>query len=832
MEEGKKKKKKKRTGLKIFKIILITILSLAILGGVAGAGVTLAIVKTAPPLDINQILTLNEPSTIVDNADVFMDNVATSEKREIVKITDVPKALVDGFVSIEDERFYSHKGIDLQRIAGVIYIDIKSILTGSGNIQGASTITQQLIRNTMGLTKKADAKRKIQEMYLALELEKKLNKTEIIEAYMNTIPLGGTIYGVEAASKAYFNKPAIELNLMQCAYLAGVTQSPDRFSAFTQTGKTNPNLYLDRTRSVLAMMYKNNKITKEEYDKTISELSTEKLGFDIKVGTKNSDRLNFEWFSRPVVEQVKADLKTQYNYTDSEVNTLLANGGLKIYSTMDRKLQETSQAIINDDKNYKVASKPDAETGIVQPQASAVIMDYHTGEVKVIIGGRGNQPARSYNRAANNGSAPFFKPVGSAIKPITVYGATIDSKKGTAGTVVEDSPLPVEIGRQWPDGGKPWDPNNAESGSFQGYVTLREAIKSSINLVAIKQEYNIGLKTGSSYAEKFGLTLSKGDTTRMSAMALGELDDGENTLSMAAAYGTFGNDGLYTNPRLYTKVVDRSGNTILETKTETKKILSPQSAYIMFDLLQGPTSAGGTAPSAKFGSIPVAGKTGTSSKKKELWFCGVTPYLSGAVWIGHDKPEVFPKGISSSNAGQLWGKLMKEAHVGLSGKTVERPSGIRNVSICRESGKIPTDLCAKDPRGSQVYSEMFIEGTQPTTLCDIHVEAKVNKVNGKLASDLTPAELIESRVFIKRDYTPTKKLDDQEYVLPTLVDDTLPATPPPVTEPSNGGTDDGPDETEQPTQPSIPTTKPGNKPTVPPTKPNDSPNTTTTTNGN
>jgi penicillin-binding protein 1A len=462
-------------------------------------------------------------------------------------------------------------------------------------------------------------------------------------------------------------------------------------------------------------------------------------------------------------------------------------------------------------------------------------MDYHTGEIKVIIGGRGNQPARSYNRAANNGSAPFFKPIGSAIKPISVYAATIDSKKGTAGTVVEDSPLPPEIGRQWPDGGKPWNPNNAESGSFQGYVTLREAIKSSINLVAIKQEYDIGLKTGSSYAEKFGLTLSDGDATRMSAMALGELGDGENTLSMAAAYGTFGNDGLYTKPRLYTKVVDRNGNIILETKTETNKILSPQSAYIMFDLLQGPTSAGGTAPSARFGSIPVGGKTGTSSLKKELWFCGVTPYLSGAVWIGHDKSEAFPKGISSSNAGQLWGKLMKEAHVGLSGKNIERPSGIRNVSICRESGKIPTDLCAKDQRGSQVYSEMFIQGTQPTTLCDVHVEAKVNKVNGKLVSDLTPPELIETRVFIKRDYTPTKKLDDQEYVLPTEVDDTLPAPPPPVTEPNNGGTDDGPNETEQPSipptkpnsKPTVPPTKPNNKPTVPPTKPSDSPNANT-----
>lgn len=776
MEEGRKKKKKK--GLKIFKIFMLSVLSLIILVGVAGAGVALAIVKTAPPLDVAQVLTLNEPSTIVDNKDVFMDDVTSSEKRDIVTIDKVPKALVDAFISIEDERFYSHKGIDLQRIAGVVYIDIKKVLTHSGSVQGASTITQQLIRNTMGLTKKADMKRKIQEMYLAVELEKKLNKTQIIEAYMNTIPLGGTIYGVEAASRAYFNKPAVELNLMQCAYLAGVTQSPDVYSAFTQTGKTKPNLYLERTRSVLTMMYKNNKITKEEYDKTVSSLSTENLGFSINVSA-NSSRLNYEWFSLPVVEQVKEDLKAQYKYTDEEVNTLLANGGLKIYSTMDRTLQDTAQAIINDNKNYRINSSTDPKTGIIQPQASAVVMDYHTGEVKVIIGGRGDQPARSYNRAADNGSAEFKKPVGSAIKPLTVYAATIDSKKGTAGTVVEDSPLPVEIGKQWPDGGKPWDPNNSETGVFKGYVTLREAIKESINLVAIKQEYNIGLKTGASYGEKFGLTLSKSDTTNLAAMSLGELSDGENTLSMAAAYGTFGNDGLYTKPRLYTKVVDRRNTTILETKTDTKKILSPQSAYIMYDLLQGPTSAGGTAPRAKFGSIPVAGKTGTSSKKKELWFSGLTPYLSGAVWIGHDKSESFPAGISSSTAGEIWGKIMKEAHVGLTGKTVERPSGIREVAICRDSGKIPTDLCSKDPRGNQVYTELFIEGTQPTSLCDVHVEARVNKLNGKIATEYTPADLIETRVFIKRDYVPTKPVQDQKYVLPTEIDDTKPTVLPP-----------------------------------------------------
>lgn len=242
---------------------------------------------------------------------------------------------------------------------------------------------------------------------------------------------------------------------------------------------------------------------------------------------------------------------------------------------------------------------------------------------------------------------------------------------------------------------------------------------------------------------------------------------------MAQAYGVFGNNGTYTYARMYTKVVDRNGKILLESKPQTKSVISPQAAYLTYDLLKGPVSAGGTGPAANFGNMPVSGKTGTSSDSKNLWFTGLTPYYSAAVWIGND--DYSDTGISSSYAADVWGRMMKSAHTNLAYKEIDMPDGIVTATICKESGKVPTDLCASDPRGSQDITEMFIAGTVPTELCDIHVEAKVNKLNGKLASAATPIDLIESRVFIKRDYVPIHPVADQQYVLPTEIDDTKPA---------------------------------------------------------
>ena len=767
----KHKKKKKNIFFAIIKVLMLVMFSIGTLGGVAFAGVALAIVKTAPDLDLSSILTLSEPSVLYDDKEQLMDEVATSENREVVAIKDVPKTLRDAFISIEDERFEKHNGIDIRRIFGAVWTDVQKIVKGQKGLHGASTITQQLLKNTL-LTDDVTVQRKVQEMYLAMELEQVLNKDEILEAYINTIPLGGQIYGVQKASKHYFNKDVKNLNLIESAYIAGVTQWPSRYYAFTPKAMADPTEIINRTKTVLWKMYDNKYIDKETYDNSLSDLDNKKLVFEKPKTIAAASKYNYEWFSVPVMTAVREDLKKNYNLNNEEVEKLLMFGGLKIHTTMNRDLQHHSQKVMDDDKNIGITSKPN-DKGIIQPQGSAVVMDYRTGEVKVIIGGRGQQPARSFNRAASN---DYFRPTGSAIKPISVYSPAIDTKLTNAATVIEDSPLPEEIGKKWPDkDGNPYDPKNYETGYFQGYMTVREAIRQSVNLVAIKLEYQIGLNTGLAYAEKFGIFFDEASKRSISALSLGEFK-GSNTLNMAAAYGVFANNGMYTSPILYRKVVDKTGKILLENKPTVRKVLSPQSNYIMYDLLKGPVTSG-TATTAKLGNMPAAGKTGTSADHKDLWFCGVTPYYTGAVWLGNDMPSKLTVGGSYISAG-LWGKIMLEAHKGLEVKDVERPSGISSLAVCRDSGMLPTELCSKDPRGSRIYQELFIDGTQPTTLCDTHIEVKISKNNGKLATEFTPAAYLQSKVFLRRDYKPSVDIYDQKFIAPTEFDDTKP----PVTE--------------------------------------------------
>jgi penicillin-binding protein 1A len=787
----KKEKKKKNIFLRIIKFFVIMIFSLCILVGAAFSGVALAMVRTAPELDLNRILILNEPSLLFDDKGELMDEIFSTEKREFVALSDMPDNLINAFISIEDERYYSHNGIDLRRIAGSIYIDVKGILKGRRELHGGSTITQQLLKNTL-LGKEVTVRRKVQEMYLAIKLEDTLDKDKILETYLNRINLGGQVYGVQRAAKHYFNKDVSELNLIQSAYIAGVTQWPFLYYAYGPRAQEDPEgTYIRRTKIVLGQMLRNKYIDQETFDQAIDDLNNNLLVFEAGDSERNVYAYNYEWFSIPVINSVREDLKKQYNYSDEEISHLLMYGGLKIYTTMDTNLQNSAQAIVNDDPTLKSVSKGDLGDmeNVVQPQAAAVVMDYHTGEVKALIGGRGEQPARSINRAY---STKFARPTASAIKPITVYSPAIDTKYATAATVLEDSPLDPSIGRKWPGAdGSPYTVRNSESGAFQGYINIRDSIKRSVNTVAAKLMYEIGLPTGITYAEKFGIHYDEASKTSLSALSLGQYDSGSTPLQMAAAYGVFGNNGMHTEPILYRKVVDKSGKILLETNTVNRKVLSPQSAYLMYDMLKGPVNSGGTGTRARFGSMPAAGKTGTSPNRRDLWFVGLTPYYSGAVWIGDDLKNPLPSNMRSNDSAYIWGKIMAEAHKGLSVKDVQRPSGLTTASVCMDSGLRPTDLCARDQRGSRVYTELFIKGTEPKTLCETHVEIAVNKTNNKIANEHTDPSLIEKRVYIVRDYEPTVKLRDQEYVAPTEVDDSTPSPPPSTGTPSEGNTSGG-----------------------------------------
>ncbi|UBK73323.1 transglycosylase domain-containing protein [Clostridium perfringens] len=723
-KDRKQKKNSPKNQSKVTKFLKWFFIGVLLLGITAITIVgfyVLSIIRSSPELDVQAIQSLNQPSILYDDQGNFMDNVITREQRYVVKSDEIPDNLKKAFVAIEDERFYEHKGIDIKRIAGVIASNIKGKLSGSNTVQGASTITQQLIKNAV-LTNEVSYERKIKEMYLALELEKHLSKDEILTTYLNTIPMGGYQYGVSAAAQRFFSKNVSDLNLIECAYLGGLTQAPTSYDGLSEINKENPSRYLNRTKSVLFKMHQLGYISSEQYNNAINEIDTN--GIKFKPNNKLS-KTNFEWFTRPTITQVKQDLMNKY--TQDEVDKLIANGGLKIYTSMDRNLQNNVQKVLDDPNNYKaITNNPNEknEDDVYKLQASATIIDYKTGHVKALVGGRGEQPAMSHNRAYYD-----LKSIGSATKPLTVYGPAIDLGLGGAGSVVNDSPL---TNKELSSTGYKDQPKN-EYNSYRGPLTFREAIKISSNLAAIKVANEVGVSNSIAYGEKLGLVYGP-HSRGISTTALGQFQndpnnpDGGNTYTLASAFGVFGNNGVKTNAKLYTKVLDSHGNLLLDTSTpEEIKIFSPQTSYIVYDMLKDQVESGSAKP-AKFGNIPVAGKTGTTTGDKDYLFAGLTPYYSAAIWIGYDKPREMrtSSGIVTS---PIFGKIMGLAHKGLQYKEVEQPSGISKIAVCMDSGLKPTSLCTQDPRGSRVYYDWFINGSAPNQYCNYHTNSHVNNFN-------------------------------------------------------------------------------------------------------
>ena len=769
-KSANKKLKKKPSKIKrFFKYFFLTILILGLLIGVVGVGYVVAVIKTTPPLDVNAIYNLNQPSMLFDDQGEFIDDLPSTEIRYIIPYEEMPQNLVNAYISIEDERFMSHGGIDVKRILGAAARDVMVILGKQTGIHGASTITQQLIKNTI-LATEASAEstpldrvnRKIKEIVLAVQLDKELSKEEIIRSYLNTIPLSGHIYGVEAASRYFFAKNAKDLTLLECAYIAGITQAPTTYSAYN-TGATNyPNGYIRRTQTVLSKMLELGYISQADFDTAYAQAEANEFNFS-KLDTDYG--VNQEWFVYPALEQVKSDLKEKYKYTDDEVNKLLVNGGLKIYTTLNTEMQNSVQSILDERTNLQVddtSSDPTDNDGVPKLQASATVIDYKTGQVKVLIGGRGKQPPTSINRAYFD-----LKSIGSTTKPLTIYGPAIDTKLITAGTPLDDTSVSSEIIKKYNFGNV--NPRNA-NGSMAGFVTAREALTYSKNLTSIKTVDMLGLDTAIEYGERAGLKYAPESHT-MSALALGQFEqpqgnrDGGNTTILASAYGALGNNGVIYEPSLYTKVEDASGNILLEKEAKPTTLFSPQTAFILYDILKGSSSK------AEFNDIPVAGKTGTTDNSDNFWFAGVTPYYSGSVWIGYDIPQKMNG--SSGSAASLFGKVMSVIHSGLGYTDIEAPSGLVQAKVCKDSGKSPTDLCYQDQRGNRVKTEYFIEGTEPKSVCDVHVMVTVNSSNNKLANDNTPARLRANKVFIKKSNA-NPNADDYPFVVPTAEDDTKP----------------------------------------------------------
>ncbi|KAB3532793.1 PBP1A family penicillin-binding protein [Alkaliphilus pronyensis] len=792
-ENNKNSKKNRNKKLSILRVIILTIILIGFIGGGTVAGIVLGIIKDTEPIDATNIYQLlDESSFILDSDGNVLEKIQGEGHRIIIDYDQMPKTLVDAFVSIEDERFWSHPGIDIKRIFGATWRNLRT-----GSRQGASTINQQLAK-VIFLSYEQTYTRKIQDAYYGILINRQLSKEQILEAYLNTINLGSGAYGVEAAAQIYFSKSVDQLSIAESALLAGITRNPSRYSPLMTLPKESVNeehfviddsdstysivyrdSYRNRMHTVLAKMLEHGYITEEEYEEALNE----DIQANLKPNRFYADEIS-SYFGDLVKRDVIYALESE-GYTKDEARNLLLSGGLRIYSTMNVEIQRILEEEYDNPDNFPGTLKDeegnllkDAE-GNIQPQSAMVIIDHSTGEIKALVGGRMITGQKIFNRALSP------RQPGSSMKPIAAYTPAIDQGY-TAATVIDD--IPVYFNKNEPN--KPW-PNNWYKHKYYGLIIFRKAIEQSSNVGAVIVADMLGPSEEASksimleYIEKMGITTvvrssdpiiigNKRYSDETYSTALGGMTLGVTPLDMTAAYGVYANLGVHIEPITFTKIYDRHGNLLYEKKPTVTRVLTPEVSYIMTDMLRTAVSYG-TGSRARLdrgnSQIPVAGKTGTTTENKDAWFVGFTPYYTASVWVGNDLPKPLTDGSRIST--ELWQKVMARVHEEYSPKSFERPDNIISVNVCKISGKRVSELCHQDPRGNVVGSELFIKGTEPKEVCGHHVLADIHIPTGKLATEHTPPWEVESKVFVQRPipYIPEEHGDivpsDFIYELPT-----------------------------------------------------------------
>ena len=675
--QAKQKKKLLWAKITTAAIICLCILSVVVLG--VGTGMYAAISREIDELDFEAIA--YNFSSIVYASDengnyIDVEYLHDSGNREWVESDKIPQVAKDAAVAIEDERFYKHKGVDLKRTTGAVFGWAAAKVTGKSPSYGGSTITQQLIKNITN-EKDKTVTRKVKEMMRATAFEKRYSKEEILSTYLNVVYFGNQCYGIESASKMYFSKPAIKLTLPEAAMIVGITQAPSKYDPFK-----NPENAKNKRDTVLMKMYELGKISEEEYNKAISS----PLGVNDKRKALSSSIYNY--FVDQVINDVIADLQAEKGYSQSFASSQIFGGGLKIYTTMDSDIQNAMEEVYENTANF-----PGASGGV---QSAMVIVDPATGEIKGMVGGIGNKTeSRGLNRATQSTRQP-----GSSVKPISVYGPSLEKGKITAATIVTDSPLTVGE----------WSPKNSYSG-FKGDMSIRKAIEISANIPAVKTLQTLGVDESYKFmTDKLGFTSLSDNDKNLSALGLGGMTRGVSPKEMAGAYAVFANKGVYIEPHTYTKVVDNSGKVLLEKKPKSHRVMSEANAFIMTSFLKEVVNgSAGTGKNAKLASMPTHGKTGTSNDNKDKWFCGFTPYYVGAVWYGYDAN----RSVGGTNIStQVWKKVMEKVHQGLPAKEFEQPESVTAVSICQKTGKLSSEGCVHGK------AEFFARGTLPSKYCE------------------------------------------------------------------------------------------------------------------
>ncbi|HEY9060093.1 MAG TPA: PBP1A family penicillin-binding protein [Pseudobacteroides sp.] len=755
--------KKRHSQLFIFIITVIKILLVSFLlvsfaaAGIVG-GLVYGYIKTTTPIKPEQLVTTNSTSFVYDSKGNEITQLKSEQNRIEVEHDYIPDYLRHAFVSIEDKRFYEHKGIDLVRISSAVF----NFLRPGGNIHGGSTITQQLVRNITGDTRRT-LKRKVQEQYMAIQLEKHISKDKILDLYMNLIYMGGNYYGVETASKVYFGKSVKDLTLAQCASLAGITNLPGIYAPVSEKNIKNN---IERQQTILLEMKKSGYITEQQYQQAIKE----DLGFVALDKNKNKTKIvkTQSFFVDQVIMDVKKDLIAS-GMSSQMADKTIYNNGIKIYSTMDPDIQKGMDEVFTNDKYFPIIKR-----NLQHPQAAMVIIDPATGQVKALYGGYGQKTGDLIlNRATQIQRQP-----GSTFKPIAAYAPAIDMKLITGASVFDDAPSYLN------PASKNLYPTNYTKGYYTGLTNIHTALYQSINVVAAKAWLKLGPSLSLKYLKRNGINLKPENDGNLS-IAMGGLHDGVSPLSMAASYVPFVNDGMYKEPITYTKVLDKDGNILLEKKSKSTVVFDNEgTAFIMTKIMQdvcriGTASTRGLGLIQK-GKMPTAGKTGTTSDNRDKWFVGYTPYYVGATWYGYDKnsklsPEEYNQALI------IWHEVMEKAHANLKPKEFNQSAGVIKKTVCKYSGKTPSDLCARDPRGNAIIEEYFLPGTEPgsSDICDVHVSVQVCKDNkdgygrNNLFGPGCPATSLIESVFVKRKipYNKVKAADpypsDWKYEAPS-----------------------------------------------------------------
>lgn len=774
------------------KALLICFFAVVVIGGCSAFGIISGIIASAPSIeDINATPTGYLTTVLDAEGNQTATLVASGSNRKYVTLDEIPKDLQHAFVAIEDERFYEHNGIDIQ---GILRAGIKGIASGFHFKEGASTITQQLLKNTVftdwvseeSLADKFE--RKFQEQYLALQLEKVVDKDWILENYLNAINLGQNTLGVGVASERYFGKDVSELNLSECAVLAAITKSPSKYNPIS-----NPQNNAERRKTVLDYMLEQEYISQAEYDEALVDNVYERIQL---VNIEASDTEINSYFVDAMTDVVMQDLIDELGYTETQAYKALYQGGLVIESTQDPSIQAICDEEINNLDNYagdpkvsfsyrvsiqspdgsvkhyseqtmlsyyrsensnfdiNYASQEEADAAIeeykaeimdegdtvvegsetivytVQPQTALTVIDQTTGEVKAIVGGRGDKTGnKTLNRATDTTRQP-----GSTFKIIAAYAPALDAGGLTLATVEDDAPYNYTTGE-----GKAVTNYDKR---YRGFTTLREAITDSINIVTVKALAEIGPSLGYDYIRNFGITTVGIEESGNETLALGGLTNGVTNLELTAAYAAIANGGTYIEPKFYTRVLDHDGNVLLDnTSPESHTVLKETTAWLLTNAMQDVMTQG-TGSAAYFGSsMAQAGKSGTTTKSRDALFAGYTPYYTCVVWGGYDDNDT-QSGENTSYPKKIWKSVMSRIHENLESEKFEKPDGIVAVTVCRESGKLAIDgVCTNDPRGNCAYTEYFAEGTQPTEYCDHHILVNICSETNALAGPNCPNQI-------------------------------------------------------------------------------------------